>query len=228
MLVLALDTSAAASAAVVSDDGVLAEHTIFGARRHAEVLVPAVEQVLAEAGAQAGDFDAVAVGIGPGPYTGLRVGIATALGFGLGWSVPVHGVLSIDALAWQLASAGCVPTDFAVAIDARRKEVYWGRYSGVDSAGTPRLAAGPDVSTPTDFASAIEGVPRGGRGILLYPDLLGEAVSDKPELVEPLASGIGEIAVRRTAAGMTLEEPRPRYLRRPDAASPKPPKRVLG
>lgn len=240
MLILALDTSSAASAALVelspgasptdpSAVRVPASRTVFGARRHAEVLAPAVTEVFDEAGVE-GRPDAVAVGIGPGPYTGLRVGIASALGYALGWDVHVYGVLSLDALALQTAAHVRPGPDLLVATDARRREVYWARYSGLDAAGLPARVAGPDVDGPADIAGDFgRGDPvRAGKGFALYADVLGAPFSEIPELMEPVAAAVGEIAVRRLAAGLELPIPEPEYLRRPDAAEPGAPKRVLG
>lgn len=236
MLILALDTSSAASAALVelptsggaSAVRVLASRTVFGARRHAEVLAPSVAEVCGEAGVT-GPPDAVAVGIGPGPYTGLRVGIAAALGYGLGWDVPVHGVLSLDALALQTArTAG--GRDIVAATDARRREIYWAGYSGTDAVGLPRRVSGPAVDRPADAADAIRrGDPvRAGKGFALYAEILGPPVSELPDLLEPVAAAVGEIALLRLAGGLPLPAPEPEYLRRPDAAEPRAPKRVLG
>lgn len=241
MLILALDTSSAASAALVEfAEGasptdaaaarVLASRTVFGARRHAEVLAPSVTEIFDEAGMAGGVPDAVAVGIGPGPYTGLRVGIASAFGYALGWDVPVHGVLSLDALALQIS--GLVPAgrDVVCATDARRREVYWARYSGLDDAGLPLRVEGPDVDRPADIARRVEngGPVRAGKGFALYSDVLGSPVSEIPDLLEPVAPAVGKVAVRRLAVGLQLPDPEPEYLRRPDAAEPGAPKRVLG
>nr|WP_218852522.1 tRNA (adenosine(37)-N6)-threonylcarbamoyltransferase complex dimerization subunit type 1 TsaB [Spelaeicoccus albus] len=242
-MILALDTSSAASAALVElpagaspDDAsavrMHAARTVFGARRHAEVLAPFVDEIVDEAGLN-GPPDAVAVGVGPGPYTGLRVGIASAFGYALGWDVPVHGVLSLDALALQTAGrtggGDDAGRDIVTATDARRREVYWARYAGTDPAQLPQRVAGPSVDRPADVADAFRhGDPiRAGKGFALYPEILGTPVSDLPELMEPVAAAVGAVALRRLAAGLTLPEPEPEYLRRPDAAAPGAPKRVL-
>lgn len=231
MLILALDTSSSASAALVerADEpdavqAVRARRSASGSRWHAEVLAPLVTDVLKAVGVE--KPDAVAVGIGPGPYTGLRVGIASAFGYGLGWDVPVYGVVSLDALALQ-ATDRAAGHDLVVATDARRREVYWARYSGTDAAGLPQRTAGPAVVRPADApAEMLAGDPvRIGAGFALYPDVLGSPAD--VELLEPKAAAVGATALRKLAAGLPLPDPEPEYLRRPDAAEPKRAKRVL-
>ena len=148
-MILAVDTSSAlTSVAVVDGQRVVVEASHLDARRHAEVLAPLLADVVA--GIDPASIDAIACGVGPGPYTGLRVGIATALAVGVAWQVPVHGICSLDAVA--AAALDHVPRadGLSVALDARRKEVYWARYS----ADGQRLE-GPRVAAP----DAIDRVP---------------------------------------------------------------------
>src|SRR5689334_24959835 len=111
--------------------------------RHGEMLAPGIADVLAQAGATSRDVTAVAVGVGPGPFTGLRVGLVTARTLALALGIPVHGVCSLDVLAAQAVGEGAVDRPFLVATDARRKEVYWAAY---DERGV-RLGD-PEVSRP--------------------------------------------------------------------------------
>ena len=116
----------------------LAERVTVDARAHAEQLTPNVLAALADAGLTVGDLGAVVVGCGPGPFTGLRVGMATAAAYGHALGIPVHGVCSLDAIG--IGTAG----DALVVTDARRREVYWARYrDGV-------RVAGPAVNAPAD------------------------------------------------------------------------------
>src|SRR4051812_25392555 len=121
MLLLAIDTSANASAALLrsgeTDIEVLASFTSNESNDHSEVLAPAIESLLAAAGGFVPE--AIAVGVGPGPFTGLRVGLATARTLGFVWGVPVHGVMSLDAIALDAVTQQ-PDGDFSVAIDARR------------------------------------------------------------------------------------------------------------
>jgi len=124
VLLLGLDTATPAVTVALHDGTrVLAEATMAGRHRHAELLAPAIAQVLADAGADRADLTAIAVGVGPGPYTGLRVGIVTARVLGAALGIPVHGVCSLDVIAADVQ----LPR-FLVATDARRREVYWARY----------------------------------------------------------------------------------------------------
>lgn len=140
-VVLALDTSTpAVTAGIVrrEDVSVLAERVTFDARAHAERLTPNVLAALADAGLAMSDLDAVVVGCGPGPFTGLRAGMATAAAYGHALGIPVHGVCSLDAIGVRTAGEVLVVTD------ARRREVYWARYRDgfrID---------GPGVNAPAD------------------------------------------------------------------------------
>src|SRR6478609_3956664 len=116
--------------------------------KHAEQLAPLIERALAEAGIVRQDLTAIAVGVGPGPFTGLRVGLVTARTLGFVLDIPVYGVCSLDALAIEAVETGAVDGDFAVATDARCKEVYFARY---DAAGA-RLD-GPLVDKPAALAT---------------------------------------------------------------------------
>jgi tRNA threonylcarbamoyladenosine biosynthesis protein TsaB len=226
MLLLAVDTSGAAVTAALHDGGrVLARRSEHEPRRHAELLAPSIEAVLREAGADRHALTAVAVGVGPGPFTGLRAGVVTGLVLGLALEVPVHGVCSLDALALQVAPH--VPGDaprFAVATDARRHELYWALYAPSGD-GTPARLTGPVVTAPEalhDEAGA--GVPVLGRGATLRPDLF----APPPGPLDADAGAVAEVAVRALACGGTgLLPPEPLYLRRPDAAPPGERKRVL-
>jgi tRNA threonylcarbamoyl adenosine modification protein YeaZ len=152
--VLALDTATpAVTAGVVRLDDMmtLAERVTVSARAHAERLTPNVIEALVDAGLAMADLDAVVVGCGPGPFTGLRAGMATAAAYGHALGIPVHGVCSLDAI-------GVLTTgDTLVVTDARRREVYWARYR--DGVRTD----GPDVNAPADVdpgpARAVAGSP---------------------------------------------------------------------
>ncbi|MDX3103751.1 tRNA (adenosine(37)-N6)-threonylcarbamoyltransferase complex dimerization subunit type 1 TsaB [Nonomuraea angiospora] len=212
MLVLAFDTATPAVTAALHDGGrVLAEHTTIDARRHGELLVPTIEHVLAEAGAALRDVTAVVAGSGPGPYTGLRVGLMTAQGLATTLGVPAYGICTLDAVAYGSGLA----EPFLVATDARRKEVFWARYADMRT----RLD-GPFVDRPADVP--VDGLPVVGAGAGLYAEILGE--SDAPPY--PYAGALAALAAERLAQGTPLDPPRPIYLRRPDAVVPGAPKRV--
>ena len=201
-MLLAFDTATPAVTVALHDgERVVATTTTVDARRHGELLAPAIVAVLADAGVPRQHVTAVAVGVGPGPFTGLRVGLVTARTLGLVLGVPVHGVCTLDVLA---AEAG-LDRPFLVATDARRKEVYWASY---DARG--RRLDGPHVSKPADVAS--EG-PVVGAGALLYPESFPHAVG--PE--HPDAAVLARIVATEQ---VEVLDPEPLYLRRPDAALP--------
>jgi tRNA threonylcarbamoyl adenosine modification protein YeaZ len=153
--VLAIDTATpAVTAGIVRRDGltVLADRVTADARGHAERLTPNVLAALADAGLRMADLDAVVVGCGPGPFTGLRVGMASAAAYGHALGIPVHGVCSLDAIG--VATTG----ETLVVTDARRREIYWARYrDGVRTEG-------PSVNAPADVdpgaAGAVAGSPQ--------------------------------------------------------------------
>lgn len=219
MLLLALDTSGAAVTAALHDGrSVTAERSVADARRHAELLVPTVASVLGDAGRDRTELTHLVVGVGPGPFTGLRVGIVTARVLGSALGVPVFGVCSLDGLAEDTAPVG----DAIVATDARRREVYWARYRREGRLDAPVRIEGPHVGRPADVPCA--GLPVVGRGAALYPEAFGEPAGP----LDVRAGALARIAVRALGdAPAVLLTPEPLYLRRPDAAEPGARKRVL-
>lgn len=233
MPVLALDTSAAASAAVVDDAGrTLATRSSGETRRHAEALTPLLDAVLAEAGVPRTALTAVVVGTGPAPFTGLRVGLVTARTLGLALGVPVHGVSSLDALALTaLSTPEHAGREVLVVTDARRKEVYWARYRAVVGLGTDpgvEPVAGPGVDTPAVVAAqggdgqGLDGLLVVGAAAGLYPELL----PGTPAVLDP--ADLARVALARLAVGGPGLElsTEPLYLRRPDAVPPAAAKRA--
>ncbi|HTJ71987.1 MAG TPA: tRNA (adenosine(37)-N6)-threonylcarbamoyltransferase complex dimerization subunit type 1 TsaB [Actinospica sp.] len=209
MLLLAFDTATpAVTVALRGDEGVLAEHTEVDARRHGELLAPGIEKVLAAAGRARTDLTGVAVGVGPGPFTGLRVGLMTACALADALDIPVHGVCTLDILA----AAVDAEQPFAVATDARRREVYWAVY---DAAG--RRESEPAVDRPAVIAERLAGYGVAGQGARLYAQEFPRAL--EPEL--PSAAVLAELTARLLReAPETLLPPHPLYLRRPDAVEP--------
>lgn len=209
MLLLALDTATSAVTVALHDGtSVVASSSQVDARRHGELLLPAVDRVLTESGLRLDAVTGIVAGVGPGPYTGLRVGLMTADTFGLALGVPVYGLCTLDGLAY----ASDIQGPFVVATDARRKEVYWARYSD-----SRTRVGGPAVDRPAEIAEAVAGLPAVGAGALLYPDTFPDVY--EPENVS--AAALASLAAERLAKGEELPVPRPLYLRRPDAQVPK-------
>lgn len=212
MLLLALDTSTSAITVAVHDGReVLASGSMLDARRHTEELAPLVEQVLASAGATPTELTDIAVGTGPGPFTGLRVGLVTARVLGATLDLPVHGVCSLDALAHAVARRALVDEPFTVATDARRKEVYWASYAAPFDGAAPALTS-PDVCRPGDLDAAVRSRPTAGRGPVLFPELFPLAI----HVLDVNAEALADLAVRRLGAGAAMPA-EALYLRRPDA-----------
>ena len=207
MLALVLDTSTPAVSAGLVRVGaraeLLSERVVVDGRRHGELLAAGMQAVLT-----AGRPDVVVVGVGPGPFTGLRVGIMTAAAFGAAKDLPVLGVCSLDGLGGASTAA---------VTDARRKEVYWAAY---DAEG--ERVDGPHVTTPAVARAALEGLRVVGDGAVLY----GFATDSDPRY--PVVSRLAEVAVRRHLRGLPALPLTPLYLRRPDAIEPSTLKKVAG
>lgn len=200
--VLAIDTATPAVIVGVlrrHDDGridTLAQRIAVDAHAHAELLTPNVIGAVADADLALGALDAVVVGCGPGPFTGLRVGMATAAAYGHALDVPVRGVCSLDAIGNQTRGEVLVVTD------ARRREVYWARYrDGVRVEG-PGVAAAADV--PVGEADEVAGSPA-HCGMFGLPRI-------EPD--QPVPVGLVAAVPDWGAAPDPLV---PMYLRRPDA-----------
>ena len=202
MLLLAFDTATPVITVAVHDGSrIVGEASGEGAMAHGELLAPAIRDAMAQAGAAMADLTDVAVGVGPGPFTGLRVGVVTALTLASTLRLTPHGVCSLDIVAADVQVEG----EFLVATDARRKEVYWARY-GADHV---RLD-GPHVLKPADLAAQHPELPVYGRGAQLYDSVLRAA----GEGSDPRAAALAGLVVAGRAAELPLE---PLYLRRPDA-----------
>ncbi len=218
MLLLALDTATPAVTVALHDGTrVLAQSTAHDPRRHGELLAPGIAAVLTEAGADRRDLTDVAVGTGPGPFTGLRVGLVTARTLALALGLRLHGVCTLDVLAADAVDAGALGSvgGFVVATDARRREVYWAGYDGAGvRVGGPAVARAADV--PRD------GRPVVGRGAQLYADVLGDPVGP----LDPSGAALARLVVAGLAAGSVFDQLEPRYLRRPDVMEPAARKRV--
>lgn len=211
-MLLAFDTATALVTVALHDgDQVVSERSSDRPMKHGEQLAPLVEQVLGDAGVVRQDLTALAVGVGPGPFTGLRVGLVTARTLGLVLEIPVYGVCTLDVLAVEAVETGAVSEPFVVATDARRKEVYVASY---DADGT--RVAGPAVSRPAEVATS---VPVTGAGPGLYPEAF-------PHGVGPERPSAGWLAHTVTHERAELLDPEPLYLRRPDAVAGAPRKPV--
>ncbi|WP_229073914.1 tRNA (adenosine(37)-N6)-threonylcarbamoyltransferase complex dimerization subunit type 1 TsaB [Actinoplanes sp. DH11] len=258
MLVLALDTATPASMAAlveVTADGLfgVAESRTVDPRAHGEKLAPEIAAVLAEAGYRPRDLTAIVAGLGPGPFTGLRVGLATAASMGQALGIPAYGVCSLDALG---RAAG--PGRVLIATDARRREVYFATYA--DGA----RVIGPEVAKPADVAvllaaaagdpaapgkTAATGAGAGGlagqtagngagtgwlagtvdraagEGALKYGDVFGVPVEE--HLLYPPGAALVALAAEKIRGAAPGEQLTPLYLRRPDAVEPSARKPVL-
>ncbi|MDO4254009.1 MAG: tRNA (adenosine(37)-N6)-threonylcarbamoyltransferase complex dimerization subunit type 1 TsaB [Kocuria sp.] len=239
MLLLCLDSSAVASVAVVETGSaggaqtprILAQWDTQDTRSHAEVLSPAIEQVITESGIHSRQLDAVLVGTGPGPFTGLRAGLATARALGFGWGLPVYGMPSLHAVAHDVATTPehRRPSEFVVATDARRRELYWAVYQTCtvgSYTARAELSDGPFVGSPADVAD----LPVYGYGASLYAQQLtrpvlepvtGARLTTPASQWQPCAAALGLAAgVLLSCGGALSTDTTPLYLRESDAKVP--------
>jgi tRNA threonylcarbamoyl adenosine modification protein YeaZ len=204
-MLLAIDTSAGTSVAIVDRDaGILAEHSSDDTRGHAEVIGELIAACLADSGMAVAELSGVVAGMGPGPFTGLRVGIAAARAFAVGAGKIVVPVISHDAVAFG------TPGPLLVATDARRHEVFWSAYSGSDASRLPVRTHGPSLAKAAELEHAVAGF-------------------DSYQLIEPRtvsAAALGLVAELQYATGRPFAADEPLYLRSPDVTLSAGPKRV--
>ena len=210
---LAIDTSGGTSVALVHNGQALAEVVISDPMGHSENIGEALVEVLHEAGLKPHELGAVVVGRGPAPFTGLRVGIAAAIAFAEAIGKPLLGVVSHDAIARDffdtISDSDRAAIDsgarLLVTTDARRKEVYWSLYSGLDSHGAPVCVDGPNVEKPHELQDLLDqkNVQR------ITTDIALSAVS------------LAQVAAAHLGSGRQLNDVTALYLRAPDAVEPK-------
>lgn len=206
-MLLAIDTSAGTSVAVVDRErGVLAERSSPDSRGHAELIGTFIDECLRQAGIHRAELSGVVAGMGPGPFTGLRVGIAAARTFALGLGRPVVPIMSHDAIAFGADDDG----PLIVVTDARRRELFWSAYSGRDAAALPVRATGPALTAAAELDHLVAQHP-GARV------LDGGLVS---------SAALGLLAETMYAAGRPFAPDNAVYLRSPDVTLSAGPKRV--
>lgn len=223
-VILGIETSVECVGVAVGDSrGVRAESTVTSDRRHAESLAPMIEFVMRQADVDMRDLSAVAVDIGPGLFTGMRVGIATAQTVAWALDLPVVPVCSLDALSLNVGGADSVTASI---LDARRGEVYWALYRTRESGREPERLTEPRVSSPEDvaihLAERAEPIVCVGTGATRYAEILSASPwlvtlpsqHDFPSARSVVALAVSAMAADRTVGAAAVE---PMYLRAPDA-----------
>lgn len=205
-MILAIDTSVGISVAIHDGQKTLAQRTTSEHGQQGEHTADYLNELLTSTNCAPSDIKQVVVGVGPGPFTGLRVGIATAVTFAHALQIPVRGLCSLDAVGF-VTSGECI-----VISDARRKELYWAKY--LDG----KRVSDPTVSTPQVLRLDFPGTHFVGPAANLYPELIsGEFLELRAEhLAELLAKNLGQ-----------FQDVVPMYLRKPDAVEPTNRKQVL-
>ena len=205
MNVLAIDTSVGVSVAILRSNGELTQSQAVDHGMQGELTAELISQVVTESGLEISEITDVVVGVGPGPFTGLRVGLVTAAVFAHARNIPIHGICSLDAIAFDYAKP-CV-----VLTDARRKELYWARYED-------KRIGEPHVSKPEDLLAQFPDSEFVGPGAQLYPDFISGKVSELKA---------GSLAKLFVSGNAQLVDVSPMYLRKPDAVEPTTRKSVL-
>ena len=200
-VLLAIDTSAGTAVAVLVDGVVASESYDANSMQHAEQIGIQIQQVLEAANKKSSDVTAVAVGIGPGPFTGLRVGIAAAKMFAEGVSAPIYGVGSLDAIAF----ANSLDEPTLVLTDARRSEVFFGLYQGKTPAGVPKTLLGPGVKKQAELEVQLKAA---GHSYVLANTQVS-------------AANLGLLGLAQLAEGTANTSVVANYLRAPDAVPAK-------
>jgi tRNA threonylcarbamoyl adenosine modification protein YeaZ len=200
-VLLAIDTSAGTAVAVLVDGVVASESYDANSMQHAEQIGIQIQQGLEAANKKSSDVTAVAVGVGPGPFTGLRVGIAAAKMFAEGVSAPIYGVGSLDAIAF----ANSLDQPTLVLTDARRSEVFFGLYQGRTAAGVPKTLLGPGVKKQAELEVQLKAA---GLNYLLANTQVS-------------AANLGLLALAQLAEGTANTSVVANYLRAPDAVPAK-------
>lgn len=195
-----------------------AARTVSDGRRHAEILTTLIGEVLDESDTARADLDGVVVGCGPGPFTGLRVGMASGAAFGDALGLPVYGVCSLDAVAWQVFSDRPEVRSVLVVTDARRREIYWARYSGGRRIGEPAVTA-PSQVVDDLVAESIDLVVGSPTHAAMFARPVGTAST-------PTVAGLVACAAVDIESSAAAEPLVPLYLRRPDAVESAKRKRV--
>jgi tRNA threonylcarbamoyladenosine biosynthesis protein TsaB len=222
MKLLAIDTASARCSVALLDGEALICHAVDTARDHATLILPMVEQVLAEAGLALRSLDGIAFGRGPGSFTGVRVAASVTQGLAAGADLPVLGISDLRALALQARRALTIPTGglLLAAMDARMGEIYWGAFDA--AAELPGSAvAGEAVGSPEALPASLRGavVAAAGRGLVAYPSLmqtLGLTTATGLGEAEPHANDIARLAahdLRGGAAWQDAAQAQPVYLR---------------
>jgi len=205
MNVLAIDTSVGVSVAILRSNGEVTQSQAVDHGMQGELTAELISKVVTDSGLEIQEITNVVVGVGPGPFTGLRVGIVTAAVFAHAREISIHGICSLDAVAFDFAKP-CV-----VVTDARRKELYWARYDGL-------RVGEPQVSKPEALAAQFPESEFVGPGAKLYPDYIS---GDVMELKA------GSLARLFASGSAQLVDVSPMYLRKPDAVEPTIRKSVL-
>lgn len=220
-MILGIETAVERVSVALGDgSGIAASAQLTSDRRHAESLTPMVSFVLDQVGISVADLSAIAVDVGPGLFTGMRVGMAAAEAMAWALEIPLVGVCSLDALALESQRGD---DTVAVALDARRGEVYWALYRPGPNGGEPVRITEPRVSSPDDLAVHLadraEDVTCSGSGFVVHGETFPFEWMHATGLVAPSAEAVVRIGAHRVAIDATVPAGglEPIYLRAPDA-----------
>lgn len=226
LTMLSIDTSAGTSVAILRGEAVLAEVNVASSMMHVESIGIAIAQALALASLAGKDIQAVVVGRGPAPFTGLRVGLAAGTVFAQAVGAQLYGSVSLDALAWSalheapLAAKVSARTPLLITADARRSEVYWALYSGLSAEGLPLRIDLPAVNKPAVLEELL--VDRNLEVVRVSIPTENALTDGADATGVPIATALGRVAQASLITDDLSHDTSPLYLRAPDAVLPKP------
>lgn len=215
--ILALDTSTDACSAALLLGDQLTDRFVIEPRRHTHLLLPMVEELLAEAGVALSSLDAIAFGRGPGSFAGIRIATGAAQGLALAADLPVVPVSTLKAMAW---AEGNSDKDLVTVLDARMDEVYWCGWRWQD--GEPVALVEEQVCAPMDMALAPQGLSAHVIGLgsgWCYRDRMPSGLVQQVQTIKqdvyPQAAAMAQLAQRAYRQGLAIaaDEARPVYLR---------------
>ncbi len=226
MKILALDTAFnACSVALLDGETLLASRHEARSRGHAERLLPMIQEQMSEAELAFGALDLIAVSVGPGTFTGLRIGLAAARGISLAADIPAIGITTLEALAASVPEEMAAGRPVVVASDARRKEVYLQTFSPDNLATVPEplneAKACPISQTTEALPDTAFNILGSGASLLKDAGILtGQEVHILDLDTDPDARVIGRLALHKGLPDKDILPPSPVYLRAPDAKLP--------
>lgn len=222
MKVLGIDTATMmGSIGLIDDEGAIAEYSLNIRATHSERLMPAIDRLLKDSGIMPKDIDGFAVSIGPGSFTGLRIGLATVKGLAMGWNKPAAAVSTLEALAFNLAYAEHL---ICPILDARKNEVYTAMFKSDGRGGMKRLVQDMAIDMQTFLREYDEDIIFMGDAVDSYRERILDILKDRAHFAPknrnmPSGASVAELGLKKIRDGKAVDPSglAPFYIRRPEA-----------